>query len=151
MKYNKRTNIKIIVFVTIAVAVVLTQPSTTTKKNLFPSVTNFLSRNVLILISVNYHTLMNFHDCNDVLMMSPTLLLSISIIRYSVISRFTLCNLGIFRTLVHSKPWHTENPGISRTLAYSEPLYIQITGIFRTRDIFRTLSKIYDGAFCESS
>ena len=151
MKYNKRTNIKIIVFVTIAVAVVLTQPSTTTKKNLFRSVTNFLSGNVLILIPVNYQTLMNFHDCNEVLMMSPTLLLSISIIRYSVISRFTLCNLGIFRTLVHWKPWHTENPGISRTLAYSEPLYIQNTGIFRTRDIFRTLSKIYDGGFCENS
>ena len=39
----------------------------------------------------------------------------------------TLCNPGIFRTLVYSKPWHIQNqkhmqnPGIFRTEVYSEP------------------------------
>ena len=38
---------------------------------------------------------------------------------YSGIFR-TLCNLGIFRTLVYSKPWHIQNPGIFRTRGYFE-------------------------------
>ena len=28
---------------------------------------------------------------------------------------------SIFRTVVHSEPWHIQNPGVFRTLAYSEP------------------------------
>ena len=44
----------------------------------------------------------------------------------------TLCNPGIFRTLVYSVPWYIQSPGIFRTLLYSEPWYIQSPGIFRT-------------------
>ena len=42
----------------------------------------------------------------------------------------TLCNPGIFRTLVYTKqkacsaPWYIENHGIFRTLAYSKPCHI---------------------------
>ena len=34
---------------------------------------------------------------------------------------------------------------------YLEALHIQNFGIFKTRDIFRTLSNIYDGTFCKNS
>ena len=43
----------------------------------------------------------------------------------------TLCNPGIFRTLVYTEqkaycePWYIENRGIFRTLVYSEPWHIQ--------------------------
>ena len=50
---------------------------------------------------------------------------------------------GIFKTLC--------NPGIFRTVAYSEPPHIQNVGILKLRGIFRTLSNIYDEAFCENS
>ena len=49
----------------------------------------------------------------------------------------SLCNLGIFRTLVYSEPWHIQNPYIFGNLIYSE--YIPDPAIFRTRPIFRTL------------
>ena len=52
----------------------------------------------------------------------------------------TLCNPGILRTLVCSEPWHFQNQK-----------HIQNPGILRIRGIFRTLSNIYDGAFCENS
>ena len=32
----------------------------------------------------------------------------------------TLCNPGIFRTVVYPESWHIQNPGIFRTLAYSK-------------------------------
>ena len=95
----------------------------------------------------------------------------------------TLCNPGIFRTVVYPEPWHIQNqkliqnPGIFRTLEYSESPQIQNSdifkkrsmkivnvynyfrsmslpinaGIFKTRVIFRTLSNIYDKAFCKNS
>ena len=50
---------------------------------------------------------------------------------------------GIFKTLC--------NPGIFRTVAYSETPYIQNVGILKLRGIFRTLSNIYDEAFCGNS
>ena len=50
---------------------------------------------------------------------------------------------GIFRTLC--------NPGIFTTLVYSEHRYIQNAVIFKIQDIFRTLPNIYDEAFCENS
>ena len=69
----------------------------------------------------------------------------------------TLCNPGIFRTVVYPEPWHIQNqkhiqnPGIFRTLVYSEPPYIQNAGIFKIRGTFRTLSNIYEEAFCKNS
>ena len=39
----------------------------------------------------------------------------------------------------------------SEPLVYSEHRYIQNAGIFKIRGIFRTLSNIYDEAFCENS
>ena len=30
-----------------------------------------------------------------------------------------LCNPGIFKTLIHAGPWHTQNPGMFRSLVYS--------------------------------
>ena len=65
--------------------------------------------------------------------------------------------------LTYSEPWyiqnqrHSQNFVIFRLLVYSEPLhiqnqkYIQIPGILRTRGIFRTVSIIYNGVFCENS
>ena len=50
---------------------------------------------------------------------------------------------GIFRTLCY--------PDIFKTVVYPEPWYIQNAGIFKIRGIFRTLSNIYDAAFCENS
>ena len=70
----------------------------------------------------------------------------------------TLCNPGVFRTLVYPEfwqiqgqkyiqtSWHNHNFGIFR-----EPRYIQNAGIFKIRGIFRTLPNIYDGAFCKNS
>ena len=46
---------------------------------------------------------------------------------------------------------YIRNPNIFRTLTYLEPWHIQNYGICRTRDIFRTLSNIYDGMFCKNS
>ena len=45
--------------------------------------------------------------------------------KYSGILR-TLCSPSIFRTLVHSKPWHIQKK------TYAEPWNIQNRGIFRT-------------------
>ena len=61
---------------------------------------------------------------------------------YSVIFK-TLCNPGIFRTLVYPKPWHIQNQkhiqslGIFPTLVYLEPPYILNAGIFKIRGILR--------------
>ena len=75
----------------------------------------------------------------------------------------TLCNPGIFRTPVHSEPWHIQsrrhiqNTGIFRTVAcsepatYLEPWYIQNPCVFRTRDKSRILPNICDRVFCENS
>ena len=69
----------------------------------------------------------------------------------------TLCNPGIFRTVVYPEPWHIQNqkhmqnPGIFTTLVYSEPRYIQNAGIFKIQDIFRNLSNLYDEALSENS
>ena len=69
----------------------------------------------------------------------------------------TLCYPDIFKTVVYLELWHIQkkkhiqNPSIFTTLVYSETRYIQNDGIFRIRGIFRTLSNIYDEAFCENS
>ena len=69
-----------------------------------------------------------------------------------------MVNPGIFRILVYSEFWHTQNqrhiqkPGISKTVAHSElETYskywtIQNSVIFRTGGILGTSSNIYDGA-----
>ena len=69
---------------------------------------------------------------------------------YSGIFR-TLCNPCIFRTVVHPEPGHIQDPSIFTSLVYSEPRYFQNAGIFRIRDIFRTMSDIYDKALYENS
>ena len=75
---------------------------------------------------------------------------------YSVIFK-TLCNPGMFRTLVYPEPWHIQNQkhiqslGIFRALVYSEPPSILNAGIFKIRGILRNLSNIYDKEFCENS
>ena len=69
----------------------------------------------------------------------------------------TLCNPGIFRTVVYPESWHIQNqkyiqnPSIFTTLAYSEPTYIQKAGIFKIQGIFRALSNISNEVFCENS
>ena len=69
----------------------------------------------------------------------------------------TLCNPGIFRNVIYPEPWHIQNHkhiqnlGIFRTMVYSEPPYIQRAGIFKIRGKFRTLSNLYNEAFCENS
>ena len=69
----------------------------------------------------------------------------------------TLCNPGIFRTVVYPEPWHIQkqkyiqNLGIFAILVYSEPPQIQNAGIFKIQGIIRTLSNIYDRAFNENS
>ena len=68
----------------------------------------------------------------------------------------TLCNPGVFRTVVFPEPWHIQNQkhilnsGIFTTLVYSELPYIQNADIFKIAGIFRTLSNIYDEVFCEN-
>ena len=53
----------------------------------------------------------------------------------------SVCNPGIFRTLVYSESWHIQNPDITKTLArlkpetYSEFWAVQNPRIFRIRDI----------------
>ena len=56
---------------------------------------------------------------------------------YSDIFR-TLCNPVIFRT-------------VFTTLVYPEPRYISNSGIFKIWGIFRTMTNIYEEAFCKSS
>ena len=69
----------------------------------------------------------------------------------------TLCNSGIYKTVVYAEPWHIQNqkyiqnPAIFTSLVYSEHRYIHNAGIFKIRGIFRTLSNMYDEAFCENS
>ena len=69
----------------------------------------------------------------------------------------TLCNPGIFRTVVYPEPWHIQNqkhiqnPGIFAALVYLELWYIQNAGILKIQAIFRTLSNIYGEAFWENS
>ena len=62
-----------------------------------------------------------------------------NILAYSGIFRI-LCNPGIFRTVAYPEPE-----------AYLEPWYTEKPDIFKTRDVFRTLSRSYDVAFCENS
>ena len=81
---------------------------------------------------------------------------------YTGMSR-TLYNPGISRTPAYSEPeaysepWYIQNlrhiqiSGIFRSLAYLEPLHSQYPGIIKTGGMLRTLSNIYDGAFCENS
>ena len=68
----------------------------------------------------------------------------------------TLCNPGIFRTLVFSESQHIQNqrhiqnPGIFKTLALSEPethleSWAIQNPIFKTGAKLKTLSNIYDG------
>ena len=81
----------------------------------------------------------------------------LGIIRYCPGIFITLCNTGMFRTLIYSEPWYNKNQGriqnhgILRTLVYSEPWhiqkqkhisepwYIEKHRIFRSRGILRTL------------
>ena len=69
----------------------------------------------------------------------------------------TLCNSGVFRTVVYMEPWHIQNqkhvknPGIFATLLRPEPPYIQNAGIFKIQGIFRTLPNIYDETFFKNS
>ena len=51
---------------------------------------------------------------------------------------WTLCNPGIFRTLLYWASWHIQNQNMSE--AYSEPWYIHNCGTFRTRKMLRILS-----------
>ena len=76
---------------------------------------------------------------------------------------WTLVNPSIFRTLVYSEFWHTQNQrhiqksGISKTLAHSDlEIYskywaIQNPVIFRTGSTLGTSSNIYDGALWETA
>ena len=60
----------------------------------------------------------------------------------------TLCNPEIFRTLLYLEP--EENSEYSKSVEYS--LHRTHNSLYpcqlRTRDIFRTLSNIYNGPFC---
>ena len=74
---------------------------------------------------------------------------------------WTLCNPGIFRTLLYWASWHTSKPeyvrGIFRTLVHPKLWHIQNQKnvenpeLFRIGDILRTLSSIYDGALWETA
>ena len=60
-------------------------------------------------------------------------------------------------TLTYLKQSYIQNPDTLRTrsifatLVYSEPRYIQNADIFKIRSMLRTLSNIYDEAFCKNS
>ena len=85
----------------------------------------------------------NIHACSDISRHNQTY--SGIFKNYSDIFQ-TLCNSGIFRIMVYSKP-----------MAYSGPWYIQnsstfrITDIFRAGGILRTLSSICDRARWETA
>ena len=85
----------------------------------------------------------NIHGCSDISRDNQTY--SGIFKNYSDIFQ-TLCDPGIFRTMVYLK-----------LMAYSGPLYTQISGTFRIRDIFRTggilrtLSSICDRARWETA
>ena len=54
-------------------------------------------------------------------------------------------NLGIFRTLVCSKPWHIQNQRHVHDLIYSEPRHINNPSIFRTPEYFaETVNILYE-------